>query len=376
MKRVEEPFRDLPKIMWIALIISSVIGQVCVPLPSNTACGSAFTGYPILRSVSEFTSTLNSGVIDTNSVANTLISSQVCIAPQIFSAVNTLRFQASIQCGMAVQQAILAGCVVPSNLYAAGPLLCPPQCQIAAYTLNAMASNRTACPGPKLINTLTLSNFCAYVNSNLASNGSKCYAASTDEANFAGFSTAAIASAQCMTLPNDSACMSFSASQTPTSNNSTIIISIVVGALAMIAILALAYYFYRKRKQTKMSFREDLESKQAPSQSLYPRQKSLERKAPKKPTSHLGQTSSTPPRADITFLSPKIMSFRASLVDAPKVQEIEEVTLHEGPVSIEDLPEGTVSVKVVHPYQANLEDELVLVPNSFIFMVRSYDDGW
>ena len=45
-------------------------------------------------------------------------------------------------------------------------------------------------------------------------------------------------------------------------------------------------------------------------------------------------------------------------------------------VAFEDLPEGSKKVQVIHPYSASMNDELELVAESIIYLVKTFDDGW
>ena len=153
----------------------------CTILPADTPCGPQFAGYPVGIPVEQFVANLRMNVINTNQVAKDLQQSNACNS-RVESMVSTLRYQASIQCAISVQDAIRSGCK-PANarLPPAGPLLCTPQCQLATSTFSSIITNTTVCPSNEFSTFFrTLTDSCQYSRAN-ASPNSPCFEAVPSE---------------------------------------------------------------------------------------------------------------------------------------------------------------------------------------------------
>lgn len=67
-----------------------------------------------------------------------------------------------------------------------------------------------------------------------------------------------------------------------------------------------------------------------------------------------------------------VVTTAATKAEVPRVKFEESSML----VAFEDLPAGSIKVQVMHPYSASMNDELELVAESIIYLVKSFDDGW
>jgi hypothetical protein len=191
-RRKFSKFHPIKKIMLLSsilvgLLVSLVYGQQlnCNALPEDTPCGPAFAGYPVNKTVTEFVTSLQNNVNNTNAVAQSLIRANIC-NQDVVTQIQKMRYQVSIQCAYVVNQAIRGGCPFPQNLPPKGPLLCPQQCDIAIQTQKNLFSNNTVCPSGSRIITQVFIDYCTFVNANLAANGNTCFAAAPDEQKFAG----------------------------------------------------------------------------------------------------------------------------------------------------------------------------------------------
>lgn len=153
----------------------------CNILPADTPCGPQFAGFPVNKPVEQFVANLRSNVININQVAKDLQQGNACNS-RVEPMVSTLRYQASIQCAIAVQNALTSGCKpADSKLPATGPLLCTPQCQLAASSFSSIVTNSTVCPNNAFSTFFkTLTDSCQYTKANAGPN-SPCFEAVPSE---------------------------------------------------------------------------------------------------------------------------------------------------------------------------------------------------
>lgn len=351
-----------PLIVYLMLFLLHLIAAStaqsasCFPMPANTVCGPAFEGYLLDKTIAEFNSNMSNNVLNATSVASTLVEEGICSPNFVFTAIQLFRYQISMQCGVAVMLSSQNGCPIPSNLLAKGPLLCPSQCNLAISSQASVLHNQTVCPKGDLIFTKSFTDYCSFVTTNYPNPQSTCFASAPSDSNlcgiyssYLGFSDNATALTQCATLPNDTCCQTFlknnSTSPSSTSSKSTVVIISAIAAVVIVVFIIAGIFICIKRKsghQKSEVVTAEVLPKDGTQKSYFPDS------SPKfeRDSTLFGQRTS-------------FVSERSSIVSV-------------GPL----VPPGAKRMNIVHPYEATLQDELKLVPGSFIYLIRAFDDGW
>ncbi|KAL2915944.1 hypothetical protein HK105_204367 [Polyrhizophydium stewartii] len=249
-------------------LAASVAAQAqCVTIDGTTPCGTDYEGYPVLKSQfasqSAFVTALKQQVIDLDSVAVSFINNLKC-STNVRPALDSMRFQTSIQCSSAVDDAIKAGCAVPSSRPSKGPLLCSTFCTQATTSLQAVLQNTTACPAASdsSARTSLVASYQAYCTSAnaLTSAGAQCTGGATGERDLCGWRDNKIAITQCASLTSDPCCVDllrkagFTAPTASSSGPPLLVIGLsVAGGVILIGILALAFFLIRRRSSPRRS---------------------------------------------------------------------------------------------------------------------------
>lgn len=299
----------------LLFILDMVLSQrpTCYQIPRDTLCGPIFTNLFLDKPILSFNTNLQTNVINLTQVANSLVSQDVCDT-QVSLILPQLRYQLSLQCAVAVYTASLSGC--PSNATILRPM-CTRECTLALKTQQAVLNNTTYCQKG---NTIDVSDFTSYCQNQ--NNQTNCFSAVGNEALYCGFNDMSTATTQCALPSNrdDQCCQALITN--PVSINLAantffiVAISVTAGVLFLIALVIL----YRRRKVAK----------------------------------------------DEEFNN----------VSEPSILDIENGTTQDAEITLSKLPEGAKLMRVIHPYTAEMEDELSLGVDDSIFILSSFDDGW
>ncbi|KAJ3370306.1 hypothetical protein HDU91_006306 [Kappamyces sp. JEL0680] len=343
------------------------------PLPTDSLCGPAYAGFYVNKSLKEF----NDGMASTiNNTANAdALEPEFCVAPAIYSAVNSLRYQASFMCSFYTNQAIVAGCPLPPNAQTTqpnGPLLCPIQCNLAFQTLNNILTNKATCPNGGNFPINVYRDFCSSLQRTIPQNKNTCNNGTTTDVTFCGFPDQATALSQCPGIASDSCCAALlSASQStesPSSGSNSKIVIIVVATIVSVVLVVGVRASSRVDDYEASSVHKEMPPLAAP-QFDY---KTDSKQEFSFQNSQAFETKAVAPQdKPKSFLKAPNLSLASPLPPVP-----ESIPQDETLIPLADMPEGTKTMKVLHPYDATLDDELTLVPGTNIYMVRSFDDGW
>ncbi|OAJ37675.1 hypothetical protein BDEG_21672 [Batrachochytrium dendrobatidis JEL423] len=375
---------------WFITVGRLVIAQTtpqCVALDSSTPCGLDYTGYPVLQSqfasVAAFTAAVQSNIADLNQVADSFVNNYGCTTGPIRPALEVMRYQVSIQCSMAINDAIVAGCSVSSNRPPKGPLLCTQFCSMAGTTVQQVFQNTTACsaPGSNAIaqartNLLTqYSNYCTF-SSNAIAAGAPCTGGAQAERDLCGWRNNSTAIAQCTTNFKDTCCTNLTKLSTVSAgvsskSNLALYIGLGIGGVVLLVVGAiLAVYLYRRRSQSYV----DHEDKAAYQANQYRGSHKLEEieanSTPKGPITALYSPPSLAKSATSNHNSIVASNLSAAPAAPPSSANSSP------PITMNNLPPTARKTRVLHPYEPTLPDELRLEVGLEIIMVRAFDDGW
>ncbi|KAJ3389794.1 hypothetical protein HDU84_008285 [Entophlyctis sp. JEL0112] len=371
----------------------------CFALSSTSLCGSGFAGFPVL--LNQFTN---------ESSFNTLIQSAItpdittfqdanhgCAAASstaLSTAVAAMRYQVSFNCVTIVANALKAGCSPPSGTDLGHVVLCGNLCSIAITTYQNVYATQ-GCTSTSYISDKLLSRqyACGNMTDSLSVNSDQtCLLGVSPELNQCGFVSAAASTTYCTANQTDQCCSFPSGVQYAVLNQTSgqyvvtsssgssgpsaaLIGGVVGGVVAVVAIAVIAFVVYRRKKGKASGEKAKFDNA-----AMYQQNMSSYRPGPAYPTQHQQQFHSPGrpmPPSEVNYLP------QTQQMQMPQVQPYMSVVAPLAAPSTVGPKVGSSPVKssneimrVIHPYEALLQDELDLVEGGDIILVKKFDDGW
>ncbi|KAH9276479.1 hypothetical protein BSLG_007954 [Batrachochytrium salamandrivorans] len=371
----------------------------CIALDATTPCGPDYAEYPVLQSqfpsISTFNAAVQNNIADLSQVTTSFVDNYGCSSNNVRSMLNVMRYQVSIQCSMVINDAIVAGCTVPSSRPAKGPLLCSAQCTMAGKTTQSVFQNTTACsasPSASILQARSglitqYSNYCTFASNAIAA-GATCTSGATHERDLCGWRNSTTAIPQCSANFNDDCCVALvkastggGGSSAPSSSQLGLYIGIAIGgAVFLIIVGLLAVFLIRRRSQSYGSSKGvDRYEQFRTSHRLEEMEVSKPKSSPaalySPPTNSLPKVTTNPWQSSAVVAVAVAPAATEASSPTPAVQP-GSPTNSSPPITMNNLPSTARRTHVLHPYEPTLPDELQLNVGSDIIMVRSFDDGW
>ncbi|KAH6575313.1 hypothetical protein BASA60_005118 [Batrachochytrium salamandrivorans] len=366
----------------------------CIALDATTPCGPDYAEYPVLQSqfpsISTFNAAVQNNIADLSQVTTSFVDNYGCSSNNVRSMLNVMRYQVSIQCSMVINDAIVAGCTVPSSRPAKGPLLCSAQCTMAGKTTQSVFQNTTACSASPSANILQArsglitqySNYCTFASNAIAA-GATCTSGATHERDLCGWRNSTTAIPQCSANFNDDCCVALvkastggGGSSAPSSSQLGLYIGIAIGgAVFLIIVGLLAVFLIRRRSQSYGSSKGvDRYEQFRTSHRLEEMEVSKPKSSPaalySPPTNSLPKVTTNPWQSSAVVAVAVAPAATEASSPTPAVQP-GSPTNSSPPITMNNLPSTARRTHVLHPYEPTLPDELQLNVGSDIIMTIS-----
>ncbi|KAJ3382374.1 hypothetical protein HDU84_004336 [Entophlyctis sp. JEL0112] len=376
----------------------------CFALSSASLCGSGFAGFPVLTSQfaneTAFNTLIQSAI--TPDVTTFQDSNHGCAAATtsaLSTAVAAMRYQISFDCVTIVANALQAGCSAPSNTDLGHVVLCGNLCSIAITTYqNVYATQGCTSTGYVSDKLLSRQNACANMTASLSANNDQtCLLGVSPELNQCGFVSASASTTYCAANPSDQCCSFPSGVQYAVLNKATgqyyvpsasssgpsavLIGGVVGGVVAVVAIAAVAFFLYRRKKaasakkafDTAAMYQQDMNSfRSGPAYPAQPQPTSMPypavgRSKPPSEANYMPQPQAIPIQMAPTQMAPYKSLVGPSTIAPSTVGSM----VGTGPIK-----SSNEIMRIIHPYEALLQDELDLVEGDDLILVKKFDDGW
>ncbi|KAJ3038219.1 hypothetical protein HDV00_000892 [Rhizophlyctis rosea] len=350
--------------------------------------------------------------------------------------VQTLRYQMTYWCSSIIYDALAhtnaTTCKAPAGKTLASVTPCSDKCTMAADSLETFfnspycgtTTNATQNTARSARLTMIRGN-CngAFANALQALPGATCVNGAVGEGANCGFLNQGNAITQCKNIKNDACCTSLLAassssstraatnapSSSPTdptadaandsqgssgSNKTGVVVGVVLTILILAAI-ATAYFLIRRRRRSTMDkdsfggayapYRNDYGYQNYGSGSDKDEDLSSRAVAVSRGVEGAGVgygTTSETPNTYLSVTNPSTQQERTSdiplgalaVASSAAAQQAQDGT--QQPIAPARTPSQTVPMRIIHPYNPSLQDELTLVPGATLLLVKAFDDGW
>ncbi|KAJ3392651.1 hypothetical protein HDU84_003657 [Entophlyctis sp. JEL0112] len=379
----------------------------CFALSSSSVCGSGFAGFPVLTN--QFTDEAAFNALIETAIAPNITTFQddshgcsAASATALSTAVAAMRYQVSFDCVTIVANALNAGCSAPSNTDLGHVVLCGNLCSIAITTYQNVYATQ-GCTSTAYVTAKLLSRqyACGNMTASLATNKDQtCLLGVSPELNQCGLVSASDSSAYCASNPTDQCCSFPAGVQYAIFNSATdqyyvpsssatssgppvaLIGGVVGGVVAVIGIAAIVFFVYRRKKSTPRKTFDNAAMYQQDTTSFRPGQAYGMPQQQQQPMSMPYPSTGRPkPASEGTYLPQQPQLLR---MPPTQVQPYKSLV---GPSTIAPSTVGSIVgnspgksssqiMRIIHPYEALLQDELDLVEGDDLILVKKFDDGW